>query len=228
MHYIRLVTRGIRRCTPSGARRTVSSLPSSNPLPPSTAVPWFVDPSEYTPSSSQTTPQPSTSQSQPLPAHSSLTPHPPLPTELPPTSVLAQLYYTLTTSPHIEPGTLLVREPIPTALGPPLPPAAPKGRRKRGRTYFGEGISEGLETGGLWNWIMLAQVKEGTENRGGIESVVRLVRKTLLSANPPLSVPHSSKRKVSDGWAMLDAGDFAVHVLSKDAKEKFFPEKREW
>jgi ribosomal silencing factor RsfS len=27
-----------------------------------------------------------------------------------------------------------------------------------------------------------------------------------------------------DGWAMIDAGDFAVHVLSKDAREKYFSE----
>jgi len=50
--------------------------------------------------------------------------------------------------------------------------------------------------GGLWNWIVLAQVrlhpitqnrnptlvlqvKEGTENRGAIEAVVRVVRKSV-------------------------------------------------
>jgi ribosomal silencing factor RsfS len=27
---------------------------------------------------------------------------------------------------------------------------------------------------------------------------------------------------MDNGWAMVDAGDFAVHVLSKDAREKYF------
>ncbi|CAL1703654.1 unnamed protein product [Somion occarium] len=200
--------------------RALSSIPPSDPPP--TVIPWFIDPSEQTESASHT-PYVSTSLARP-PA---LTPHPPLPVDLSSSSVLAQLYELLKTSPHLEPGTLLVREPIPSSVGPPLPPAMPKGRRQRGRTYFGEGI-EGFEGGGLWSWIMLAQVKEGTEKRGAIESVVRLVRKTLLSANPPLTVPHSSKRKFSDGWAMLDAGEFAVHIVSREARETFFPEKRDW
>jgi len=122
---------------------------------------------------------------------------------------------------------LRVREPIPTALGPPLPDSPAKGRRKRGRTYAGEGVYD--YTGGVWSWIVVAQVKEGTENRGAIESVVRVVRKVLLTSQQPLPLPPNSKRQVNGGWAMIDAGEFAVHVVSKEAREKFFPEgRREW
>lgn len=120
-----------------------------------------------------------------------------------------------------------MQEPIPTATGPPLPDSPPKGRRKRGRTYAGEGVYE--YAGGIWNWIIIAQVKEGTEKRGAIESVVRIVRRTLLTAQPPLPLPPNSKRRVNDGWAMIDAGEFAVHIVGKEAREKFFPDTvRDW
>ena len=84
------------------------------------------------------------------------------------------------------------------------------------------------------------QVKEGTENRGSIESVVRVVRKTvrrffffalaghcqpptqLLSFKPPLPLPPNSKRHMHSGWAMIDAGNFAVHIMSKQVREKYF------
>jgi hypothetical protein len=59
-------------------------------------------------------------------------------------------------SPYLEPFQLLVREPIPQPPGPPLPISEPKGRRRRGRTYAGEGL---LEPGGIWDWIVLAQVQ---------------------------------------------------------------------
>jgi ribosomal silencing factor RsfS len=68
----------------------------------------------------------------------------------------------------------------------------------------------------------MAQVKEGTENRGSIESVVRVVRKTLLSVKPPLPIPPNSKRRMYNGWAMIDAGNFAVHIMSKQTREKYF------
>lgn len=50
----------------------------------------------------------------------------------------------------------------------------------------------------------------------------------LLTAEEPLPLPPNSKRQIGDGWAMIDAGDFAVHILSKEAREKYFPEKRTW
>lgn len=39
---------------------------------------------------------------------------------------------------------------------------------------------------------------------------------------PGLELAPNSKRRMDYGWAMVDAGDFAVHVLSKDAREKYF------
>jgi hypothetical protein len=142
----------------------------------SSRVPWFVDSSEALLT------QRASSQKG--------TQHP-----LPPGVPLALqiLHAQLAQSPHLEPSKLLVRDPIPHPPGPPLPLSTPKGRRRRGSTYAGEGI---LEPGSIWNWIVLAevqpllyfadhietddtQVKEGTEKRGAIESLIRLVRKTV-------------------------------------------------
>jgi hypothetical protein len=87
-----------------------------------------------------------------------------------------------------------------------------------------------------------SQVKDGTEHRGAIESVVRLVRKTvrgdltldirsifqftpcsqLRTMQPPLPIPPNSKQRLHNGWAMIDVGDFAVHVLSRTSREKYF------
>jgi ribosomal silencing factor RsfS len=39
---------------------------------------------------------------------------------------------------------------------------------------------------------------------------------------PPLPLAPNSKRRMHYGWAMVDAGEFAVHVLSKGAREKYF------
>jgi len=39
---------------------------------------------------------------------------------------------------------------------------------------------------------------------------------------PGLPLAPNSKRRMNHGWAMIDAGEFAVHVLSKDAREKYF------
>ena len=50
----------------------------------------------------------------------------------------------------------------------------------------------------------------------------------LLTADPPLPLPPNSKRRVNGGWAMIDAGDFAIHIVSKEAREKYFPDRREW
>jgi hypothetical protein len=39
----------------------------------------------------------------------------------------------------------------------------------------GRGIEVGM-SGGIWDWVLVAQVKEGTEGRGAIESVAFEVR----------------------------------------------------
>ncbi|KAH9001550.1 hypothetical protein EDB92DRAFT_2051115 [Lactarius akahatsu] len=193
---------GVARCS----SRTFSTLDSS--LPTSHRVPWFVDPQE-TLHTQRAPPQTATS--------------PAIPPGAPP--ALQNLYTQLRQSPYLEPSALLVRDPINRPPGPPLPVTIPKGRRKRGRTYAGEGF---LEPGGIWNWILLAQVKEGTEKRGAIAATVRLVRKTLSSTEPPLQLPKKTRTDNYDGWAMVDAGEFAVHVLSAKARERYFTEGSRW
>ncbi|KAF9653861.1 hypothetical protein BDM02DRAFT_3079313, partial [Thelephora ganbajun] len=170
-------------------------------------LPWFVDPAPFLRQKA-----PHLVQNGPTP----------LPEGVP--TVIRNLHATLKTSPHLEQSELLVCEPIPTPPGPPLPDAMPKGRRKRGRAYAGEGVTTGM-VGGLWNWIVLAQVKEGTENRGAIEAVVRVVRKSLLQSSTPVTLPPNSKRRSNDGWTMIDAGEFAVHVVSREARARFFPSR---
>jgi hypothetical protein len=103
-------------------------------------LPWFVDP---TPFVRQKAP------------HLIRNGPAPLPEGVP--TVIKNLHAALKTSPHLDQPELVVCEPVPTPPGPPLPDIMPKGRRKRGRTYAGEGIATGM-VGGLWNWIVLAQV----------------------------------------------------------------------
>ncbi|KAI0279806.1 hypothetical protein BGY98DRAFT_893119, partial [Russula aff. rugulosa BPL654] len=174
----------------------------------SSRVPWFIDSSEAS-LTQQTSSQKGTL--------------PPLPRGIP--VALRTLHAQLAQSPYLEPSKLLVRDPIPQPPGPPLPLSAPRGRRKRGGTYSGEGL---LDPGNLWNWIVLAQVKEGTEKRGSIESIVRLVRKTLLSMEPPLQLSKKSRKDIHDGWAMVDAGEFAVHILSAGARGRYFENRSLW
>lgn len=120
------------------------------PPPPTTALrcrrflsdvarPWFVDPEPVNPRQ--------------VPPHLLPKSHD-LPLDLPvPVKVL---FHTLSQSPFLEPSTLEVREPFPIPPGPPLPKTIPKGRRGRGRTYSGEGTAE--DQGGIWNWVVTAQV----------------------------------------------------------------------
>jgi len=35
-------------------------------------------------------------------------------------------------------------------------------------------------------------------------------------------MPPKSKRRMANGWAMVDVGDFAVHVVSRDVQQKYF------
>ncbi|KAI0303550.1 hypothetical protein B0F90DRAFT_1620311, partial [Multifurca ochricompacta] len=174
----------------------------------SSRVPWFIDSSETLPSQ-----RPSIQTGM----------HLSLPHGIPLT--LRNLHAQMIKSPYLEPSKLLVGDPIPQPPGPPLPAAKPKGRRKRGHTYPGEGF---LEPGGIWNWIVLAQVKAGAEKRGAIESLVRLVRKTLLSMEPPLQLPKKTRTDIQAGWAMVDAGEFAVHIVSAEARERYFGNRSLW
>ncbi|KAF5391356.1 hypothetical protein D9757_002027 [Collybiopsis confluens] len=141
---------------------------------------------------------------------------PPTPVPIDAPKILHDLHSHLAQSPHLDLSRLLVGRAVPTEMGPPLPRRAPHGKRNRGGTFAGESAFD--IPGSLWNWT----VKEGTENKGAIESVVRTVRKSLLTAEPPLPLGPNSKRRMQNGWAMIDAGDIAIHVLSKSVREKYF------
>lgn len=154
---------------------------------PSASMPWFVDPEDI---------EPPAFVRRPIPPHLPEVPYQ-LPSGIP--EPVRVLYNELSTSPYLEPSTLVAREPPQIPPGPPLPVRLPHGRRKRGGTYAGESCLD--SSGGIWNWVIMAQVmlvwsvlgtviytytscrflqvKEGTEHRGAIESVVRVVRKTV-------------------------------------------------
>ncbi|PPR03525.1 hypothetical protein CVT24_007011 [Panaeolus cyanescens] len=172
------------------------------------SVPWFVHPS------------PSPLQQNVLPSEP-----PSVPQDAP--DILKHLHAQLIQSPHLEKSALSIAPAILPQPGPPLPLRSPQGRRKRGGTYPGVSAYD-TDTGGLWNWVVSAQVKEGTEGRGSIQSVVRLVRKTLLNHSPPLELPSKSGKQKGVDWVMIDGGQFAIHILSKAAREKYFNNSGEW
>jgi hypothetical protein len=163
--------------TPRYATRalTTASIPADTPEP----LPWFVDPAF------ETRPAPP---HQPARATDS---HPPLPADASASAPLARLHAALATSPLLEPATLVVCRPPSRPPGPALPEAEPRGRRRRGGTDLGEGVERmrGVpESGGMWAWVVLAQVRDGAEKRGAIESVTRLVRSTVRLVFVPSSV----------------------------------------
>ncbi|KAF8447466.1 hypothetical protein L210DRAFT_3501128 [Boletus edulis BED1] len=86
-----------------------------------------------------------------------------------------------------------------------LPKTIPKGRWGRSRPYSGEGIQD--DQGGISNWVVTAQ---------------------LLKMHPPVPLPRSAKRRGYYGWAMVDAGNFAVHILSQEARQKYFLNQSQW
>ena len=133
------------RCAVSGsvASRCIATTTAVPQRTAGSPLPWFMDPADVAPKRPQRQPR-------------HVLPLAPLPAAISPESAIGRLHATLSTSPHLEPGTLLVREPISTANGPPIPQAVPKGRRNRGRTYAGEGIPD--PGAGIWNWIVVAQV----------------------------------------------------------------------
>lgn len=127
----------VARPPPSAAAPRYQRLLSDVALPP--ARPWFVDPEPVN--------------SRELPPHLLPKSHD-LPPDLP--VPVKELFHTLSKSPFLESSTLEVKEPSAIPPGPPLPKTIPKGRRGRGRTYSGEGIPD--DQGGIWNWIVTAQV----------------------------------------------------------------------
>jgi len=148
---------------------------------------------------------------------------PPIPHDVP--DHIRELHTMLSTSPYLDRSNLLVSRPREPVAAPPLPFRSPKGRRRvRGGTDFGVGID--MPNNGIWDWCVLAQVKEGTEGKGSISNVIKDIRKKLreLAKSGAIAhVPHNRRQLSTDGWEMLDIGDFAVHILSKEAREKWFP-----
>lgn len=144
---------------------------------------------------------------------------PSLPQDAP--QLLISLRDNLLQLPYLDPSSIVVSRPIAPPSAPPLPQRLPQGKRGRGGTCPGESVYDDGATS-LWSWILLAQVKEGTENKGSIESAVRAVRKSLLLREPPVILPPNSKRRLHNGWAMVDAGDCAIHILSAEARQRYF------
>jgi len=145
---------------------------------------------------------------------------PPLPSDIP--SHLHILYNHLATLPLLDRSSILVSRPLPPRPSPPIQFRKPQGRRRRGgHLDAGEGVGEPPSP---WNWIVLAEVKQGTEGKGAIDVIMRSARQVLVSTHPHLALPpkKSIGRNTQDGWGFLDAGDTAIHILSKDAREKWF------
>ncbi|TFK46429.1 hypothetical protein OE88DRAFT_1667824 [Heliocybe sulcata] len=208
-----------RQWTSLRYRSTAPSLPTNTAnANTSRPVPWFID--REAERAYDLRPNPPH-----MPSKGAHTDVPRVPEDAP--EPVKFLHEHLARSPHIVATELLVTRPPEIPSGPPLPDQAIKGkRRRRGARYSGEGVQ--LPWGGLWDWYVFAVVKEGTERRGAVEAVVRLVRRTLCSMRPPLHLPPQNRRKVDTTWSMVDGGYFAVHILSKADKEKYFTRMDEW
>ena len=136
--------------------------------------PWFVDEDEE--------PVPSTSR-----AHGPGLARPqvevkPLPPDVP--DYLKRAHSHLTQSPLLDLSTLTVEKPLPSEFQAivDLPMKVPARRLPRieREMWPGRGIEVGM-SGGIWDWVLVAQVKEGTEGRGAIESVAFGVRNMVSS-----------------------------------------------
>ena len=45
----------------------------------------------------------------------------------------------------------------------------------------------------------------------------------MAGSGAMIYIPPNRRQLSTEGWEMLDIGDFAVHVLSREAREKWFP-----
>ena len=127
-----MLLRVLPRATPQSIRSFATSSHMS--------LPWFVD-------------------SEPMPLSFTISAPPEVPDNTLPLPLKA-LHAQLSRSPLLEPSTLVVRTPIPQRACLPSFDSTPKGKRKRGRTYAGEGLLE--PPGGIWSWILMAQVCFGS------------------------------------------------------------------
>lgn len=136
--------------------------------------PWFIEEDEK--------PVPSTSR-----AHGPGSVRPqvevkPLPPDVP--DYLKRAHSHLTQSPLLDLSTLTVEKPLPSEFQPivDLPTNMPVRRLPRieREMWPGRGIEVGM-SGGIWDWVLVAQVKVGTEGRGAIESIAFEVRNLVSS-----------------------------------------------
>lgn len=107
----------------------------------------------------------------------------PLPKELP--EHLVTLHQHLSQSPLLAQSTLRIYTPSSFKSRNlnddlTLPYSRAKGRRRRGVHDAGESVGEPND---MWNWYVLAEVKEGTEGRGAIEAVIRSAQKEVLTTS---------------------------------------------
>jgi hypothetical protein len=138
MQTLRCIGRAV--AGPGSSRLGSTSRSITGATPPST--PWFIDNEGPVQSITRHTPPHLAPKTHELPENIS--------------AGIRQLFLQLSTSPLLEPSTLSVERPVAALPGPQLPQTLPKGRRKRGRTYSGEGLVE--EPGGIWDWVVTAQV----------------------------------------------------------------------
>jgi ribosomal silencing factor RsfS len=45
---------------------------------------------------------------------------------------------------------------------------------------------------------------------------------------PPIALQKKARTDSHDGWAMVDAGEFAVHIISAEARERYFGDRSPW
>ncbi|KAG8703039.1 hypothetical protein FRC08_003101 [Ceratobasidium sp. 394] len=143
---------------------------------------------------------------------------------------LVTLHRHLSQSPLLAPFTLRICKPNSirsrtASEDLTLPYSRAKGRRRRGVHDAGQSVGEPDD---MWSWYVIAEVKEGTEGRGAIETVIRNAQKELLKNYPQLPIPRKLSRKwTGDGWEVLDLGDSLLHVVSREKSQHLFGVQRQ-
>ncbi|KAG9126555.1 hypothetical protein FRC07_003009 [Ceratobasidium sp. 392] len=152
-----------------------------------------------------------------------------LPADLP--EHLATLHRHLSQSPLLAPFTLRICKPSSirsrtTTDDLTLPYSRIKGRRRRGVHDAGESVGEPDD---MWSWYVIAEVKEGTEGRGAIETVIRNAqRETIHTGKGQATVTYmlqgSSQHEDSTGnLGTLNAGDAQWMVAGRGVKHAEMP-----
>lgn len=146
--------------------RGFSSAPNNPPV-----LPWFLEEE----------PVPHSFVARPNPPHLRPKPdRPPVPENAP--QPLKQLHAELSESPHLEQSTLVVSQPLAPPMGPALPLRMPQGRRRRGGTFAG--VSSYDYPGGIWNWVIMAQVGHDVETSHKVLIFSARLRKVPKTEEP--------------------------------------------